>query len=121
MASITEQQPVKRSGSRSTDSLAEVKEHGEPEAFLSPAEEDHIAATKRRQEMYSKLRPYILFGVAAVILGWWISATVLKATRHRWYSHNHYLSLYPHIWFQDRSNFVCLGIYSVSKSSSRIR
>jgi CNT family concentrative nucleoside transporter len=34
---------------------------------------------------YSKYRPYILSGVAAVILGWWISATILPTTRHRWY------------------------------------
>ncbi|EJD03165.1 uncharacterized protein FOMMEDRAFT_85572 [Fomitiporia mediterranea MF3/22] len=31
-----------------------------------------------------KLRPFILGLTAAVILGWWISATILPATRHRW-------------------------------------
>jgi concentrative nucleoside transporter, CNT family len=30
-------------------------------------------------------RTLILVGLAVLILGWWISATVLKATRHRWY------------------------------------
>lgn len=34
---------------------------------------------------HSRFRPYILTGVALVILGWWISATVMKTTRHRWY------------------------------------
>ncbi|KAN0091197.1 Na+ dependent nucleoside transporter C-terminus domain containing protein [Tylopilus felleus] len=31
-----------------------------------------------------KLRVAFLIGLAALILGWWISATVLKATRDRW-------------------------------------
>ncbi|KAJ3759667.1 Na+ dependent nucleoside transporter C-terminus-domain-containing protein [Lentinula raphanica] len=34
--------------------------------------------------LYQRYRPFILAAVAAVIIGWWISATVLKATRHRW-------------------------------------
>ena len=42
-------------------------------------------ARARRHEVYQKLRPFILAGLALVILGWWISATVLEATRHRWY------------------------------------
>jgi len=29
-------------------------------------------------------RPYILIALAFLIFGWWVSATVLKATRHRW-------------------------------------
>ena len=35
---------------------------------------------------YSTLRRryYILSALALLVLGWWISATVLKATRHRW-------------------------------------
>ena len=46
------------------------------------AEEESKA---RRKALYAKFRPFILGGIAAVILGWWISATVLKATRHRWF------------------------------------
>ncbi|EUC58541.1 H+/nucleoside cotransporter [Rhizoctonia solani AG-3 Rhs1AP] len=38
----------------------------------------------RRNAIYQKHRPFILGAFALVILGWWISATVLKATRHRW-------------------------------------
>ena len=37
-------------------------------------------------EQHSRYKPYILTGFAILILGWWISATVLKATRHRWYA-----------------------------------
>lgn len=33
----------------------------------------------------SKYRVFVLIGLAALILGWWISATILKATRGRWY------------------------------------
>ncbi|CAE7084299.1 unnamed protein product [Rhizoctonia solani] len=39
---------------------------------------------ERRRAVYQKYRPFILAAVALVILGWWISATVLEATRHRW-------------------------------------
>ena len=33
---------------------------------------------------HSLVRRLRLFALAALILGWWISATVLQATRHRW-------------------------------------
>ncbi|TDL26041.1 hypothetical protein BD410DRAFT_784065 [Rickenella mellea] len=48
-------------------------------------DEEEIAEEKSdRSAFYARARPYILTGVALVILGWWISATILKATRHRW-------------------------------------
>ncbi|CUA74577.1 Solute carrier family 28 member 3 [Rhizoctonia solani] len=49
-------------------------------------DDDDEAERKREQRnaSYHKYRPFILAAVALVILGWWISATVLKATRHRW-------------------------------------
>jgi concentrative nucleoside transporter, CNT family len=34
---------------------------------------------------YKRLRPFILVGLALLILGWWISSIVLPATRHRWF------------------------------------
>ena len=34
---------------------------------------------------YERLRPYILVGLALLILAWWISSIVLPATRHRWF------------------------------------
>lgn len=43
--------------------------------------EEHVSSGSL---FYQRFRPYILAGVAAVIIGWWISATVLKTTRHRW-------------------------------------
>lgn len=33
---------------------------------------------------YTKWRPLILGALALVILGWWISATIMHTTRHRW-------------------------------------
>lgn len=38
---------------------------------------------------YRRFRPYILAGSILVILGWWISSTILPATRHRWYVLSH--------------------------------
>jgi len=77
--SAIEQHPVKPG---STDALSEDKEkqnHAEAQSFASQefAEED-------RPDQHSKFRPYILALTAAVILAWWISSTVLQATRHRW-------------------------------------
>lgn len=43
-----------------------------------------VAQEKQSLGLYSQLRPYLLTALALLILGWWISATVLKATRHRW-------------------------------------
>lgn len=55
-------------------------------AVLAAREEEDIEVQReQRQLRYRKLRPFILTALAIVILAWWISATVLKATRHRWY------------------------------------
>ncbi|KAI0656588.1 H+/nucleoside cotransporter [Cubamyces menziesii] len=43
-------------------------------------EEDMSTLTK----LYRRGRPFVLVALAALILGWWVSSTVLKATRHRW-------------------------------------
>ncbi|KAH8119174.1 Na+ dependent nucleoside transporter C-terminus-domain-containing protein [Phellopilus nigrolimitatus] len=47
-------------------------------------EADAERERERRRALYARCRPFILGGLAALILAWWISATVLKATRHRW-------------------------------------
>lgn len=44
--------------------------------------EDVDAEQERHKALNAKLRPILLAGLATVILGWWISATIL--TRHRW-------------------------------------
>lgn len=48
--------------------------------------EDPEAEGEKKVSFYQRYRPFILAGIAIVILGWWISATVLPATRHRWYT-----------------------------------
>ncbi|KAL4073852.1 Na+ dependent nucleoside transporter C-terminus-domain-containing protein [Scleroderma yunnanense] len=48
----------------------------------TPTQEDNQKQHKEVRD--KKIRTVLLFGLAVLILGWWISATVLKATRHRW-------------------------------------
>ena len=46
--------------------------------------EDAEEAPSTLSQLYARGRPLVLAAVALVILGWWVSATVLQATRHRW-------------------------------------
>lgn len=73
-----------RTASRSSlDSASKEKavtDHPELLSPKNPADD----ADERSPRSYSRFRPYILTGLALLILGWWISATVLKTTRHRW-------------------------------------
>jgi CNT family concentrative nucleoside transporter len=79
-----ELEPVKRI---SSESFTNEKHPANPDGpeLRSPITNEEADRDQRRHELYLKFRPYILTGVAMVILGWWISATILKATRHRWY------------------------------------
>lgn len=55
-------------------------------AILAAREDADIEANKeRKHRTYLRIRPFILCGLALLILGWWISATILPATRPRWY------------------------------------
>jgi CNT family concentrative nucleoside transporter len=58
----------------------------QPDIEVTVLDEDEIEITLNdgRSDFYTKYRPFILGGLAALILGWWISATVLPETRHRW-------------------------------------
>jgi CNT family concentrative nucleoside transporter len=73
---------VKRSHSHAADSFGEKAPLDVPMSVDGGDDDD--AEQERRKAFYAKLRPVILICLAGVILGWWISATVLKATRHRW-------------------------------------
>jgi Na+ dependent nucleoside transporter N-terminus len=44
-------------------------------------DEGEMGIEKKSQR---RARPFVLTALALTILAWWISATVLKATRHRW-------------------------------------
>jgi CNT family concentrative nucleoside transporter len=72
----------------SPDSDTNVKEkeyrksEGQHEIVSDESEAEGVE--KKNRLTYQRLRPFILSGFLLLILAWWISATVLKATRHRW-------------------------------------
>ena len=79
-------QPVQRHTSR-TDSGNSVQKEKVPSHYDPEGVEGQVVAEDRepqREGLYRRFRPFILAGCALVILGWWISATVLQATRRRW-------------------------------------
>ncbi|KAF8629114.1 hypothetical protein AX17_005700 [Amanita inopinata Kibby_2008] len=83
---ITQSNVVKRTGSHSSESFADEKEKSPvdvPVTMVKDSEAQGVQVDKRKA-LYANIRPLILAGLAAVILGWWISSIVLKATRHRW-------------------------------------
>ncbi|KAG9220896.1 hypothetical protein CCMSSC00406_0002504 [Pleurotus cornucopiae] len=82
-ATLGERQKAERKELSSTDSFDKEKQIHEPQVLLQD-DADVEAARERRAQLYARLRPFLLGGLAALILGWWISATILPATRHRW-------------------------------------
>lgn len=73
----SEQQIIERKQSAS-DSIADGVEKGVPQ--------EDVEETKGHSwTSYARLRPFILVGLALLILAWWISSIVLQATRHRWF------------------------------------
>ncbi|PSR73877.1 hypothetical protein PHLCEN_2v10297 [Hermanssonia centrifuga] len=80
-------QHMARKASTSTSSISNEKVV-DPETQVAKEvlhdEAEIDEADSRHHSYYAKLRPYILGGLALVILGWWISATIMKTTRHRW-------------------------------------
>ncbi|KAG8680881.1 hypothetical protein FRC11_001870, partial [Ceratobasidium sp. 423] len=70
--------PELESGSISHD------KHPDKQHVIAHDDDEAERNHQRRGEIYKKYRPFVLGAVALVILGWWISSTVLKATRHRW-------------------------------------
>ncbi|KAF9484500.1 hypothetical protein BDN70DRAFT_126297 [Pholiota conissans] len=80
-AAIEPSQVVKRTTSQSSSSSLKEKGASEPAVYLTKdPESDEIG----EESKLHKLRPFILGGLGLLILAWWISATVLDATRHRW-------------------------------------
>ena len=81
---------VARTTSRSSGSIhkekvvdpeTQVTKDLSSESYLG---EDAEEAPSTLSTLYAKTRPLVLVALALAILGWWISATILKATRHRW-------------------------------------
>ncbi|KAF9047319.1 Na+ dependent nucleoside transporter C-terminus-domain-containing protein [Panaeolus papilionaceus] len=71
---------VKRTGSQSSLESTPKEKFDEAHDIAKPVEEEEPA----RPSFAQRYRHYILAALAIVILGWWISATILQATRHRW-------------------------------------
>ena len=84
MALISERVPGSLKRSPSLDS-AKAKDTAVTASDSDVTDNAEVAHEKQSPiGLYPKFRPYILTALALLILGWWISATVLKATRHRW-------------------------------------
>lgn len=80
-----ENQFIQRKSSVSTNSDAK-KENAQvvdPGADLEDAQEKD-EATQAKNTFDKRLRVVALIALAALILGWWISSTILAATRERW-------------------------------------
>jgi CNT family concentrative nucleoside transporter len=88
---IDAEKPVKRA---STGSSYDDKEKAARDSEVIATEvptydvhrvDENIEASRHQRAIFwNKYRPFILAGIAAMIFGWWVSATILKATRHRW-------------------------------------
>lgn len=88
----TEPQTVVRSTSRTSSTSLSKEKVPDPEtqvakdvssdsAYLADDADDRPSFL---DSAYRKHRPFFLAALALVILGWWVSSIVLKATRHRW-------------------------------------
>lgn len=77
--------PVERRKSRDTHSSSFDKEKQPADSqVVSERDEDDEEPEKSPHFLFAMRRPVILTLLAATILGWWITATILPATRHRW-------------------------------------
>ena len=76
---------VERKPSASDSSSDVLKQANPAEVEKGNPQEEDVGETKGHSwSSYERLRPFILVGIALVILAWWISSIVLPATRHRW-------------------------------------
>ena len=96
MSARVEEPPLESDGAHEKSPQAKPSESAEfpdekakstlPDVEVTVLDEDEIEikSNDNRSNFYTKYRPFILGGLAALILGWWISATILPETRHRW-------------------------------------
>jgi concentrative nucleoside transporter, CNT family len=75
------QREVFRSGEPFLD---KEKQTLDPDIAVISTDDEEAEDAHRSTYQIHNFRPFILGGVALLILAWWISATVLKATRYRW-------------------------------------
>jgi hypothetical protein len=83
---IAENQSTSDSLSKRKRVVSRHEFEGDAEADLNDV--DMISLDKGKPSWFSRnlslVRPLRLLALAGLILGWWISATMLHATRHRW-------------------------------------
>ena len=73
-----------QSHSSGTNSIHKVADPEKVQKDVHHDEERKEEEVSGLSRLYCSYRPLFLAAIAAVILGWWISATILEATRHRW-------------------------------------
>jgi len=83
---ITEKQNIVERKPSTSDSSSVHKNTGNPDEVEKGAPQQDVEENKGHSwSSYDRLRPFILGGIALLILAWWISSIVLPATRHRWF------------------------------------
>lgn len=110
-----EKAPVIERASTERSSDVDRKEHVQEDQIIHD-EELAVERKEERRHTYARYRPFILTALGLLILAWWISSMILKATRHRWQvpalpasvSQTHAISL------QDRADLVRLVLHTVS-------
>ncbi|EKM53892.1 uncharacterized protein PHACADRAFT_257377 [Phanerochaete carnosa HHB-10118-sp] len=89
---VLHQAPVVRSMSRTSSASLHKEKVADPEMQVSKDAASDVSSPAQNSEeepsaftrLCTRFRVPILIALALVILGWWISSTVLQATRHRW-------------------------------------
>jgi len=78
-----EKAPVIERASTERSSDVDRKEHVQEDQIIHD-EELAVERKEERRHTYARYRPFILTALGLLILAWWISSMILKATRHRW-------------------------------------
>ncbi|EIW83305.1 hypothetical protein CONPUDRAFT_164267 [Coniophora puteana RWD-64-598 SS2] len=78
------EQVVQRKPSGSSYSKEKEKHPADVEENNGSPEDEEESKTGKMDALRKKMRVIVLVALAALVLGWWISATILKATRGRW-------------------------------------
>jgi len=80
----TQEVDIEKASAHSSQDVPAKAPAGVPALPSQPTAADDEEEEQRGSGLYAKYRPFILGGIAAIILGWWISSIVVTATRHRW-------------------------------------
>lgn len=87
--SIAAAEPVKRKASRFSVSSSEKRQELLEAQLIHDEKKMDASASAGffgffENLKYETFHPYVLGGLAALILGWWISSTILPSTQGRW-------------------------------------